>query len=434
MKKIKTILSAVLMLLFFTDSTFSKELIVNKILELEINSSINPATLNYLKSGYMRAEKENFQMVLIKLNTPGGLVSTTKSILALFGKSNLITSIWVTPEGGSATSAGAIIASGAHILVMNEGTNIGAATPIQLQGEVKNKDLRMKAINDLVALVQSLSEARGRNGKLFGEMVEKASSFKSKEALKANLIDSIIHSNKEFLQFINNKNVHVKGVNYKILSTSAYIVKQEMDYGQKLLNIFADPNMIYVLLLIGAALIYLEIQAPGGFIAGSIGVVCLILSGIGLQILPLNFGAFGLILLSFFLFILEAYIISYGVITLIGLASLTAGSLFLFRTDNTYIELSRELIFSSVSAIAIFLLLIAYIFLKDIRKGYSTNFNKIIDREGVIMSIVDKSLDGVFYYQVKISGEIWNAYSDKEYKVGEHIVVQEVKDNMQVRI
>ncbi|MFI5390437.1 MAG: nodulation protein NfeD, partial [Bacteriovoracales bacterium] len=135
---------------------------VRKILKVEINSSINPATYSYLKEAYDKAFREDYEILLIKLNTPGGLVSTTKDILTLIGGSEVTTIVWITPEGASATSAGAIIASGAHILLMANGTNIGSATPIELTGEIKETDQRKKAINSLVGLVQSLAESRGR--------------------------------------------------------------------------------------------------------------------------------------------------------------------------------------------------------------------------------------------------------------------------------
>ena len=141
---------------------------ISKILRLKIQSSINPATMSYLKTGFKKAQEENFHLILIEMNTPGGLVTTTKEILTLIGESEIPSAVWIRPEGASATSAGAIIASGAHLLFMSEGTNIGAATPIQMSGDIdKKSDARKKAINDLVALVQSLSEARNRNAVLF---------------------------------------------------------------------------------------------------------------------------------------------------------------------------------------------------------------------------------------------------------------------------
>lgn len=396
---------------------------INSILSMEISSSINPATLNYLKSGLQHAVKEESDLVLIKLNTPGGLLTTTKDIMTLIGSSDIPTLIWITPEGASATSAGAIIASSAHILLMSNGTNIGAATPIQISsGEIKQTDLRKKAINDLVALVQSMSEARNRNGKLFGEMVEKASSFKAKEAFEKKLIDGIANTKSDLFKIINNRQIILKGQPYKLLcqKETTKITDFEMDLGQWLLNIFANPAFAYLLFIIGAALIYLELQAPGGFIAGSLGTVCLILAGIAFQVLPLNLGALGLIVLSFVLFILEIYITSYGILTLAGLASLTIGSLFLFRTDNAYLAVSGKLIFATVASISLFIIFIASYWIRDSFKKKAPAFFSLIGKKGVIMEKIPRETnEEKFLYRVKISGEIWKAESNHDFVEGD---------------
>ncbi|MFT6604283.1 MAG: membrane-bound serine protease (ClpP class), partial [Bacteriovoracaceae bacterium] len=282
--------------------------------------------MNYIKTGFKRAASEKFDLINIEINTPGGLVSTTKDILSEFGKSEIPVVVWVKPEGASATSAGAIIASGAHLLFMSDGTNIGAATPINSDGDIKSKDVRKKAINDLVALIQSLSESKGRNAKQFGSMIEEASSFKAKEAKLKNLANAIVNNRREFKEAIDGQVVKIKGKQFKIKANSLEWKEQKWDMGQELLNIFSNPSLAYILFLIGASLIYLELQAPGGLIAGSIGAVCLVIAAIGFQVLPLNLGALGLIVLSFVLFVIEIYITSYGLISIAGILSLIFGS------------------------------------------------------------------------------------------------------------
>ena len=175
-----------------SSQAIAKEYPIHSVLKVSINSSINPGTYNYLKSAYDYASKNNFQALLVALNTPGGLVSTTKDLLTLMGTSSLPTIFWVTPEGASATSAGAIWASGSHLLYMSKGTNIGAATPIEMSGEIKEKDARNKAINDLVALVKGLSLARDRNPEAFGKMIEDAKSYNDKEALRLKVVNGVV--------------------------------------------------------------------------------------------------------------------------------------------------------------------------------------------------------------------------------------------------
>ncbi len=403
-------------------------LALNKLLRLTVKSSINPATLQYILAGLTEAKTKEYDAILIELNTPGGLVSTTKDIITSLGEANIPTIVWISPEGASATSAGAIIASSAHLLYMSEGTNIGAATPIQMSGNIP-EDLRKKAINDLVALVQSLSEARGRNAELFGKMVSEAASFKSTEALEKKLINGIASSDKELLEKMQGAKVHLKGADYALKLSNPVIVDYEMSTGNALLNILADPNLAYILLLLGAALIYLEFQAPGGFIAGSLGAILLIISGISFQVLPLNFGALGLMALAFILFILEVYITSYGLLSLLGLASLITGSLFLYETDNSYISLAPEVIAAAVGAVGCFLLLVLYFLVKDIKGAHKHHFNEAIDKRALIIETLPSEGTDNFFYRVKVEGEIWRATSKRELKIGDYANVISVDND-----
>ncbi|GAB4012415.1 MAG: nodulation protein NfeD [Bdellovibrio sp.] len=415
---------------FFSLSAQEKSIFsVKRVLELDVHSSINPATLNYIDSGLKNAKQEDFNLVLIVLNTPGGLVTTTKDILTQIGESEIPVAVWIKPEGASATSAGAIIASGAHFLFMSEGTNIGAATPIEMSGDIKSGDLRNKAINDLVALVQSLAETRGRDPKGFGEMISKAVSFKAREALDKKLIDGIVNSKKELREALNGKSFMLKGEKKTIELDDVEFQSFEMDLGQKLLNILANPSLAYMLFLIAAALIYFELQAPGGFIAGSIGVVFLILAGIGFQVLPLNFGALGLIFLAFVLFILEIYITSFGLLSLAGMVSLIAGSLFLYRTDDAYLEMSNTVIISSSLAVGLFIAFIAFVIARDHKNIGQQKFNSMVGHRAVVLESLGEHM-GAFEYQVKVQGEIWKFRSKEALKIGQDIKVKNQEDNI----
>lgn len=402
--------------------SFAKEYEINSLVRLKVHTSINPATLNYIQSGLDKAVKNKNDALVIELNTPGGLVSTTKEILTTIGQSDIPVIVWITPEGASATSAGAIIASGAHLLFMSDGTNIGAATPIQLTSEME-KDVKAKAQNDLIALVKSLSELRGRNADLFASMISDAKSYTSKTAVEKKIVDAIANSDKDLINLINNRVIIHHGESLQLKTTSATsIIEISMDLGQQILNIFANPNLAYILFLLGAALLYFEFQTPGGMIAGSLGGLCLILAGISFQVLPLNFGALGLLVFSFILFILEIYITSYGLLSLAGVASLVLGSLFLFRTEEGHVEISSALIFSSTAAIVTFLLFVTFVILRDIKNIGAKKFNKMDDKEAQIVAFIQKHGDK-FIYQVKVSGEIWNAQSDKELEIGSYAKV-----------
>lgn len=410
----------------FTTALAQENYEVKQISTLSVNASINPATFNYLKTNLKKLSKNKGDLAILKMDTPGGLVTTTKDIITLIGELEVPLVIWVTPEGASATSAGAIIASSAHLLVMSEGTNIGAATPVGLGKDMEKSDGRAKAVNDLVALVTSLSKARGRNPEKFSEMISKASSFDSQTALKEKIIDGIVNTQVDLIKFINKKSVKVLGKDINIIvSPNVEIKNYAMDPGQKILNIFANPTTAYILFVIGAALLYLEFQAPGGFVAGAIGAVCLVLAAIGFQVLPLNFGALGLIVLSFVLFILEAYITSYGILTLGGIAALVSGSLFLFRTENAYLDIQLPMVLSVVAAIVIYVFIIAAVILKTRQKKQYFFQNK--DTFGHILKFI--GMDGDQYmYQVKVNGEIWNTVTTNEFSVEEKVKVTDQDD------
>ncbi|MBD66590.1 MAG: hypothetical protein CME62_15365 [Halobacteriovoraceae bacterium] len=402
---------------------------VNQITSLEVDSSINPAVYNYLENNLNKLSAEKGDLVLIKLDTPGGLVTTTKDILTLFGTKSFPIVIWITPEGASATSAGAIIASGAHVLAMSEGTNIGAATPIGMGGDIQQDDARSKAINDLVALVKALSVSRGRNAEEFGKMISEAKSLDAREAEKLKVIDGIINNQKDLLKLLSQKKIVVLGKKITLdVSQNTPITAVEMDPGQKILNIFADPSTAYVLFIIGAALIYFELQAPGGVIAGGLGALCLILAAIGFQVLPLNFGAVGLIVLAFALFVLEAFVASFGLLTLGGIAALVFGSLFLFRTEDSFIQLEQSIIFSVVGAVSLYVIFIGWYMVKThIRKK---NYYSQQNEHGTVSQVLAGEK-----YQVKVNGEIWNAHSSEVLQVGDKVdIINEDSDNLILKI
>ena len=415
---------------FFTVQGEEDTIEIKKILRLEIDSSINPATYDYIKSGMQEAKEKECDLILIRLSTPGGLISTTKDILKLIGESAIPVGVWVAPAGASATSAGAIIASAAHVLLMSEGSNMGAATPVMM-GKNTPKDLRQKGINDLSALIQSLAEAHGRNPKGLEDMISEAHSFAAREAMEEKFIDAIVNTEKELLKHLQGRKVTIKGKKMALKVINPHFIPFKMDLGQSLLNIFANPSLAYILFLLGAALIYLEFQAPGGFIAGAVGVFSLILSGIGFQVLPLNFGAIGLIIASFILFIMEIFVPSFGVLSLLGVVSLVTGSLFLFRTENSYLELGHEVIFSAVGAIVIFVLLITIVVMKTHKNIGRKNFNDLVGKLGVVCKSMGPSVGGKFLYQVKAGGEIWQAQSDSKLEEGASCkVVEQDQENM----
>ena len=210
-----------------------------------------------------------------------------------------------------------------------------------------------------------------------------------------------------------------------------------MDLGQSLLNILANPNMAYILFLIGAALIYFEFQAPGTIIPGAAGALCLILAGIGFQVLPLNFGALGLIILAFVFFIAEVFVASYGLLSVAGICALVFGSLFLFRTDDSYMNISQDLILACALGIGLFLFAMGLYIIWD-RKTHKKPKN-IYTEKGkealVIKALGFNHQQNTYHYLVRVDGEIWQASSDQDYEKGQVCqVLESFKENMKLKI
>lgn len=394
---------------------------ISEISLLSVDSAITPATYDYLKQNFERLPKS--ALVVLKLNTPGGLVTTTKDIITMVGQQERPFVVWITPEGASASSAGAIIASSAHFIFMSPGTNMGAATPIGLEGDIQQGDVRKKALNDLSALVRSLSELRGRPADPFEKMITGAESFTDKEALKLKIIDGVISDPKELIKNIQGQTININGISTTINIPDSPYKTYEPTLGQKILEVLANPSTAYILFLVGLALVYFEFQAPGGFIAGAIGLCFLILAAISFQVLPLDWGALALIIAGIALLILEVFIVSYGILSIAGLASFVMGSLFLFHGEKGFISIEYPLIMSSLAGIVAAVVLVTIYLIRDRNKQkLKENFFLPTGARG---SIITK---GIKDYQVKVRGEIWRAISDEDLEVGDPVEVIQVDD------
>jgi membrane-bound serine protease (ClpP class) len=418
--RLKTILPFLLFVLtLFPFTSMASPYEVKEISILEIKSAITPATFDYLDFQFKKIPDGS--LILIKINTPGGLITTTKDIITLIGSQTKPVAIWITPEGASASSAGAIIASSAHFILMSEGTNLGAATPVGLGEDIQQKDGRAKALNDLKAVVRSLSETRGRPAKPFEEMIESAKSFTDKEAVELKIADAIMRDLKAIKNNLDQKSFKILGVSYELsISDSVPSKIYPPSTGQMILEVLANPSTAYFLFLIGVALIYFEFQAPGGYIAGAIGVTFLILSAIAFQVLPLNWGALFLILTGLVLLVMEIYITSYGLLGLGGFASFTMGSLFLFHGESGFIAIDYPVLISTLLAVASSVGIVGWYLLREKRRQPKhEDFFLPLGSKGIVLS----SLQDSHLYQIKVRGEIWKAESHSPLQTGDFVEV-----------
>jgi membrane-bound serine protease (ClpP class) len=415
--KIPILLSLMLFVLGTHGDAFAARFEVKEIGYLKVNSAITPATLDYLR--YQFSTFSPNTLAVIKLNTPGGLVNTTKDIITLIGEQDFPVAVWVTPEGASASSAGAFIAASAHFILMTPGTNIGAATPVGLGSDLKESDGRKKALNDLKSLVRSLSHERGRPGAPFEKMINEADSFTAQESLKLSIINGIASNTAELKNVLNGAMFKHKGMSYE-LAFAPSLGEKEIDpsVGQKLLEVLADPSLAYFLFIIAVALIYFEFQAPGGYIAGSLGAGLLILAAISFQVLPLDWGALGLIFLGVVLLVLEVFIVSYGLLSIFGLLAFISGSLFLFHGDTGLIDVEYPVMFSTLAGVVFSVgIIVWYLYREQKKKGPSANFFLPVGAQGAISNVMAHG------YQVKVKGETWRAIGPSGLVLHEQIEV-----------
>ncbi len=350
------------------------------------------------------AASENAECLIIKLNTPGGLLKSTRVIVSDILDSPVPVAVFVFPGGSQAASAGVFITLAGHIAAMAPGTNIGAAHPVTMQGE-QDSIMNEKATNDAAAFIRTISEKRERNVQWAEDAVRKSLSITETEALKANVIDLTAVSVEDLLDKIDGKEISLSS-GMKVLQTKdAAVTEIGMSLRQKILNLISDPNIAYIFLMIGIYGIMFELYSPGTIFPGVIGGISLIIAFYSLHTLPVNYAGLALIIFAIILFIAEIKIISHGLLTIGGIISLTLGSIMLINMEST-LEVFRIswhviLVFVILTA-AFFIFAIGFAIKAQIRKPV-TGIEGMTGERGE--AITDLSPEG----QIMVHGEIWNA-------------------------
>jgi membrane-bound serine protease (ClpP class) len=373
---------------------------------LTADCAIHPACADYISAGIKTAEKEGAACLIIKLNTPGGLLKSTRVIVSDILESTVPVAVFVAPSGSQAASAGVFITLAGHIAAMAPGTNIGAAHPVSLQG-TQDSIMMEKATNDAAAFIRTISEKRHRNVEWAEDAVRKSLSITETEALTENVIDLVANDVRELLELIDGKEVEtVEG--RKVLHTkNAEIIEMDMSLSQKLLSILSDPNLAYILLMFGIYGLFFELYSPGAIFPGVIGGICLILAFYSMHALPVNYAGLALIIFAVILFILEIKIVSYGILSIGGIISLLLGSLMLIDEESMLeaMGISIEIIILIVVLSAAFFLFAIVFGIKAQKKRVATGTQGIIGEKGVVLT----NLKPVG--EVRVHGEIWNAES-----------------------
>jgi membrane-bound serine protease (ClpP class) len=397
-----------------------------KVIKMGIDGIIDGAVLDYIDKGIDQAEAEKAAAVVITIDTPGGILDSTKKIVQRFLDSKVPVVVYVSPKGASATSAGMMITIGANLAVMAPGTNIGASHPVmmpfmvQYQPIPENDVMMKKATQDTVGWVRSICEVRGRNADWAEKAVRDSSSITAQDALKQNVIDGVVENLDQLIPWLDGKEVKLsKDKTVKIDTKGAVVETVQMKLGEMLQHIINNPNVILVLLLLGALGIGIEFKAPGTIFPGMIGAACILVALVAPS-LTMNYIGLVLIVVGIALLVAELKIVSHGALTIAGIIFLTYGAMMLFQTERSWnVSVSWSLLIPLIVFVVLVILVVGQKVLAVHRKNIETGAEAMQGAEGTASSDLNPS------GKVAINGEFWNAESlSGEIKSGEKIVVE----------
>ncbi len=403
---------------------FWQALISATVVQLTVSGAISPPVAEYLAREIRRANSERADLILITMDTPGGLDESMRTIVKEEIASDVPICVYVYPSGGRCASAGVFIAAAADIVAMAPGTNIGAAHPVSM-GEKADSVMLEKATNDAVAYLSSLYAKRGRSEEWAGGFVRKSLSLSADSAVSSGIADLIADGPEELLSALDGKPARGKTLEL----SAARVVKRGMGFRDTLLALLANPNIAYILLMIGLYGLLFELAHPGGIFPGVTGAVSLILAFYSFQLLPVNYAGVLLIILGVGLMLAEVKITSHGVLGTGGVLSLLFGSIMLFDINVPYLRISWVSI-----AVVVLLTLLLFIFVigKALRAQLwkpTTGKEGLLGEEGEALEDIKAGGKG----QVFVHGERWLAEATEDISKGETIIVEEVK-GLRIRV
>ncbi|MBW1973174.1 MAG: nodulation protein NfeD [Deltaproteobacteria bacterium] len=389
----------------------------NEIYMIKVDGVINPATAHYMIESITKAEEDNAEAIIIQLDTPGGLMESMRITVKKILSAKVPVIVYVAPAGSRAASAGVFITLAAHIAVMAPTTHMGAAHPVQMGEKKVDKTMMEKILNDTVAYIKSIARKRGRNEIWAEKTVRESVSITEKEALKLHMIDFISNDVDQLLSQIDKREIKLDGKT-KVLKTKGIKIKVlPMSFRYRFLDKISNPNIAYILLLLGIYGIFFELSNPGAIFPGVVGGIFLILAFFALQMLPINYAGLALILLGVIFFIAEIKVISHGLLAVGGTISVLIGSVMLIENPTQYLRISWSVILPAVIFTAIFFLFALSMAIRAHRKKPTTG------KEGLVGEKGEARTDIMPEGQVFLHGEIWNAISDESIKKGEMVKV-----------
>jgi len=385
-----------------------------------IDGPIGPISARIIAEAIASSVQDSAEALVIELNTPGGLDESMRLITRKILNSEVPIIVYVSPAGSRAASAGVFITLSAHIAAMTPGTNIGAAHPVAIGGQM-DSTMAEKVVNDAAAYIRSIASKRGRNEKWAEESVRKSVSVTEKEALKLNVIDLVVNDLRELLDLCDGRKVSLPSGEKELNTKDIEVRKVEISLRDRILEVITNPTIAYILLTLGIWGLFFELSNPGAIFPGIVGGICLILAFFALQSLPINYAGLLLMILALIFFILEVKIVSYGALTIGGIIAMVLGSLLLFESPLPYMRASLVVILTVVAATALFFLFALGFAIRAHKRKVTTGNKGLVGEEGVARTALNPKGD------VFIHGEIWKAEADQPIKKGERIIVTGVE-------
>jgi membrane-bound serine protease (ClpP class) len=388
---------------------------------------IQPIAAETVIQAIDRAEKAHREALVIRLDTPGGLDTSMRDIIKRILVSEVPIVVYVAPSGGRAASAGTFIGMAAHVLAMSPGTSIGAATPVNVGGQDVAKDMANKVKNDAVSYIRSLARQRGRNADWVEKAVREGSSLNEEDALHEHVIDLVARDMTELLTAIDGREVTLAGTARTLHTAKAETHEYQPSWRQQLLGRIIDPNIAYILFILGFYGLLFELSNPGAVLPGVVGGICLLLAFLAFQALPVNLTGVALIVFAMVLFAVDVKVQSHGILTVGASVALLLGSLILVGGDSGVARISLSVVLTAVAATIVFFALVVGAGLRAQRRKLTTGTPGMVGEQGT--ALTDLGPSG----QVFVHGEYWTAEADQPIAKGARVVVDRV-DGLVLRV